>query len=118
MKQTSASIALSDFHLLCACDSEVSLPLLLILSGMRCVALTPQVLVRAALPQWCQRKGWGLLLLLYSLLLTRGCSCVAADMDEAGLPLVDGLGYCSMELVNLMLTGAAGRHCVRCSTAH
>uniref|UniRef100_A0A383VRI7 Deubiquitinating enzyme MINDY-3/4 conserved domain-containing protein n=1 Tax=Tetradesmus obliquus TaxID=3088 RepID=A0A383VRI7_TETOB len=66
-----------------------------------------EVLVRAALPQWCQRKGWGLLLLLYSLLLTRGCSCVAADMDEAGLPLVDGLGYCSMELVNLMLTGAA-----------
>jgi hypothetical protein len=63
--------------------------------------------VKAALPQWCQRKGWGLLLLLYSLLLTRGCSVVAGDMDEAGTPLVDGLGYCSMELVNLMLTGGA-----------
>jgi hypothetical protein len=61
--------------------------------------------VKAALPQWCQRKGWGLLLLLYSLLLTRGCSVVVGDMDEAGTPLVDGLGYCSMELVNLMLTG-------------
>jgi hypothetical protein len=79
-----------------------------------------QVLVKAALPQWCQRKGWGLLLLLYSLLLSRGCAVVAADMDEAGTPLVDGLGYCSMELVNLMLTGAAVCCCCRtaeCSVA-
>jgi hypothetical protein len=73
-----------------------------------------QVLVKAALPQWCQRKGWGLLLLLYSLLLTRGCSVVAADMDEAGVPLVDGLGYCSMELVNLMLTGAVAPCIIHC----
>jgi hypothetical protein len=78
-----------------------------------------QVLVKAALPQWCQRKGWGLLLLLYSLLLTRGCGVVAGDMDEAGVPLVDGLGYCSMELVNLMLTGGAAApcfaHCRQCT---
>jgi hypothetical protein len=78
-----------------------------------------QVLVKAALPQWSQRKGWGLLLLLYSLLLTRGCSMVAGDMDEAGTSLVDEIGYCSMELVNLMLTGGgkytAVHVCLTCS---
>jgi hypothetical protein len=66
----------------------------------------PQVLVRAALPQWCARKGWGLLLLVYSALLSRGCQGVSADMDNE-VRLVDSLGYCSMELVNLLLTGAA-----------
>lgn len=41
-----------------------------------------EVLVRAALPQWCARKGWGLLLLVYSALLSRGCHCAASDMDN------------------------------------
>lgn len=70
------------------------------------MAALVQVLVRAALPQWCVRKGWGLLLLVYSALLSRGCQGVGSDMDNE-VRLVDGLGYCSMELVNLLLTGAA-----------
>ena len=48
-----------------------------------------------------------MLLLLHSLLLTRTPAAVRADMDDASCPLVGQHGYCSMELVNLMLTGAA-----------
>ena len=70
------------------------------------MAVHVQVLVRAALPQWCARKGWGLLLLVYSALLSRSCQGVGSDMDNE-VRLVDSLGYCSMELVNLLLTGAA-----------
>lgn len=67
-----------------------------------------QALVRVVLPQWSHQRGWGLLLLLYSALLSRGCDAVHADMDSTGdTRLVDGLGYCSMELVNLLLTGTA-----------
>jgi hypothetical protein len=74
------------------------LPLLLLL------LLLLQVLVRAALPQWCQPKEWGVLLLVYSAVLSRGCDGLASDMDTE-TRLVDALGYCSMELVNLLLTG-------------
>lgn len=59
------------------------------------------------MPQYCLRKGWGLLLLLYSLLLTRGSDVIRQDMDDPSSCLVDHHGYCSMELVNLLLTGAA-----------
>lgn len=62
--------------------------------------------MRAALPQWSRDKGWGVLLLVYSALLSRGCEAVTADMDTH-TRLVDSLGYCSMELVNLLLTGTA-----------
>ena len=76
-----------------------------------CFACPPppclQSLVRLALPVWQRDNGWGVLLLLYSALLSRGCDAVRADMDSPDTQLVDSLGYCSMELVNLLCTGAA-----------
>lgn len=44
---------------------------------------------------------------LYSVLLTRGIANVTNDMDSADLPLMGAHGYCSQEMVNLMLTGRA-----------
>ena len=48
----------------------------------------------------------GVLLLLYSVMLTRGRERVAADMD-ASAALVARFGWCTQELLNLVLTGAA-----------
>ena len=48
----------------------------------------------------------GVLLLLWSTLLSRGLGRVSADMDEAA-PLVARFGHCTQELLNLMLTGTA-----------
>jgi hypothetical protein len=81
----------------------------LVLTGCARHACRMQALVRGALPLWSVAKGWGLLLFLYSVLLSRGCAAVRADMDDACAAgqLVDGLGYCAMELVNLLVTGAA-----------
>lgn len=47
-------------------------------------------------------------MLLYSVILTRSCSITAKDMDEHGSSSLIGThDYCSMELVNLLLTGCA-----------
>ena len=43
--------------------------------------------------------------LLYSALLSRGLANVRRDMDAPDLPLIGAHGYCSQELVNLLLTG-------------
>ena len=48
----------------------------------------------------------GVLLLLYSVMLTRGRERVAADMD-ASAALVARVGWCTQEVLNLVLTGAA-----------
>ena len=48
----------------------------------------------------------GCILLLYSALLSRGLSAVQRDMDP-GSQLIGAHGYCSQELVNLLLTGHA-----------
>lgn len=42
---------------------------------------------------------------LYSAILTRGLANVTRDMDSPDLPLIGAHGYCSQELVNLLLTG-------------
>ena len=44
---------------------------------------------------------------LYSALLTRGFGNVREDMDSGDLPLMAGHGYCSQEMVNLLLVGKA-----------
>ena len=44
---------------------------------------------------------------LYSALLTRGFGNVREDMDSGDLPLMAAHGYCSQEMVNLLLVGKA-----------
>lgn len=52
----------------------------------------------------------GVLLFVYSLLLTRGIAVVKSDMDQSEdreLCLVARFGHCSQDLVNLVITGRA-----------
>ncbi len=49
----------------------------------------------------------GVLLFVYSVLMTRGVGTVTADMDDQSLALVARFGHCSQELVNLIITGQA-----------
>uniref|UniRef100_A0A7S4JNG4 Deubiquitinating enzyme MINDY-3/4 conserved domain-containing protein n=1 Tax=Prymnesium polylepis TaxID=72548 RepID=A0A7S4JNG4_9EUKA len=50
--------------------------------------------------------GPGIILLLYSLVLTRGLAMVQRDADFP-TPLIGTNGYCAQELVNLLLVGRA-----------
>jgi len=61
-------------------------------------------LIASALPQFAAPGG--IILLLLSLVLTRGVEKIKADMDEA-TALVVQFGHTSTELLNLLLTGAA-----------
>lgn len=51
--------------------------------------------------------GSGCVILLYSLLLTRGLENVETDKDAGGGQLLNAHGYSSQEIVNLLLTGIA-----------
>ncbi len=52
--------------------------------------------------------GAGVIAILFSALLSRGgAAAVASDMDSEDLPLMGAHGYCSQEMVNLLLTGRA-----------
>ena len=87
-------------------------------------------MVQAALPAYMDQEGWGVVMLLVSLLLTRGVHVVRKvgvgeshchvdscqmqrflsraphqDMDEAANALMGMHGYCTQELVNLILAG-------------
>ncbi|XP_033103168.1 ubiquitin carboxyl-terminal hydrolase MINDY-3-like [Anneissia japonica] len=54
---------------------------------------------------------YGVVLFLYSLLMTKGIANVKNEMEDANEPLVDGIyGHGSQSLVNLMLTGNAVSH--------
>ena len=44
---------------------------------------------------------------LYSCILTHGIETVKSDMDSPEIPLMGAHGYCSQEMVNLLLTGRA-----------
>jgi len=49
---------------------------------------------------------FGVLLFLYSILLTKGIESIKSEMEDVGEPLVDiNFGYGSQTLINLMLTG-------------
>ncbi|KAL9967773.1 hypothetical protein ACROYT_G026065 [Oculina patagonica] len=49
---------------------------------------------------------FGVLLFLYSILLTKGLETIKLEMEDVGEPLVDGnFGHGSQTLINLMLTG-------------
>ena len=54
-----------------------------------------------------ERKGYGLLTFLFSVLITRGPSTISEDMDDPSCGLVGGYGYCTQDLVNLLLSGRA-----------
>ncbi|KAK6166237.1 hypothetical protein SNE40_022983 [Patella caerulea] len=49
----------------------------------------------------------GAVLVLYSAILTKGIIKVMGDFDEPGLKLMAAHGYCTQEMVNLLLTGRA-----------
>ncbi|XP_063839860.1 uncharacterized protein LOC135088776 isoform X4 [Scylla paramamosain] len=49
----------------------------------------------------------GCVVLLYSLILTRGIENIQEDMDPGGGHLINSHGYSSQEIVNLLLTGRA-----------
>ena len=49
----------------------------------------------------------GVILLVYSVILSRGVERIRSDMDMAGCTLINEHGYASQEMVNLMLVGEA-----------
>nr|CAB3263842.1 protein FAM188B-like [Phallusia mammillata] len=56
----------------------------------------------------CYLQGKGAcLLLLYSVILSRGVQRVRSDMDEVNGKLMGAHNYCTQEMVNLLLTGRA-----------
>eukprot|EP00873_Tetraselmis_striata_P042396 jgi/Tetstr1/462660/TSEL_000688.t1 len=57
--------------------------------------------------QLAEEDGYGLILFLFSLLLTRGIDAVRGDMDVADTSLMAAHGYCTQDLVNLIITGKA-----------
>ncbi|XP_071439579.1 ubiquitin carboxyl-terminal hydrolase MINDY-3 homolog [Hetaerina americana] len=57
------------------------------------------------------QETFGVLLLLYSVLMTKGCDLVKGEMSDGSEALIDGTyGYGSQSLINLMLTGRAVGH--------
>ena len=49
----------------------------------------------------------GVIMLVYSVILTRGIANVRSDMDLEGSTLLNEHGYASQELINIMLVGQA-----------
>lgn len=64
-------------------------------------------LVRSSLGILMSETGWGVVLFVMSLALSRGISNVQADMDEPSNGLMGMHGYCTQELVNMIITGTA-----------
>ena len=60
--------------------------------------------LQAAAGSYVRPRGGGVALLLYSVLLTRGVAMVARDADFPSSLILPN-GYCSQELVNLLLIG-------------
>ncbi|XP_072022688.1 ubiquitin carboxyl-terminal hydrolase MINDY-3-like, partial [Amphiura filiformis] len=53
----------------------------------------------------------GVLLFLYSVLLTKGLDSIKVEVEDSSEPLIDGIyGHGSQSLINLMLTGRAVSH--------
>ncbi|GIL67924.1 hypothetical protein Vafri_21194 [Volvox africanus] len=64
-------------------------------------------LVRSSLSVLMSEDGWGVVLLVMSLVISRGVDNVRADMDEPGNSLMGMHGYCTQELVNMIVLGVA-----------
>ena len=54
-----------------------------------------------------QPDGQGVILLVYSVILTRTIAKIREDMDLQDSTLLNEHGYASQEIINLMLTGLA-----------
>jgi len=66
--------------------------------------------IRSNIDQFTTKKGPGVILFTYSLILSRGVEQLRADMDENFAErrmLIDRHGYAAQELVNLCLIGRA-----------
>eukprot|EP00899_Mesostigma_viride_P020195 jgi/Mesvir1/28177/Mv04737-RA.3 len=66
-----------------------------------------EALIAAHVHQFMDPQGHGILLLLTSLILTRGISTVVEDMDDPNNALMGAHGYCTQDLVNLVNLGHA-----------
>lgn len=57
------------------------------------------------------KKDYGILLYLYSVLLSKGIKQINNEIEDINEPLIDGVyGHASQSLINLMLTGKAVSH--------
>lgn len=61
----------------------------------------------ANLPIFTAPKGCGVVLFLYSVVLTRGMSNIEVDRDDPTATLIGQHSYCTQEMVNLVLSGRA-----------
>mmetsp|Transcript_30963 Transcript_30963/g.100864 ORF Transcript_30963/g.100864 Transcript_30963/m.100864 type:complete len:586 (-) Transcript_30963:198-1955(-) len=61
--------------------------------------------VRGCAGLYMEQEGHGIMMFLFSLLLTRGIGAIKEDMDEPETGLMGAHGYCTQELVNLIITG-------------
>ncbi|TPX49613.1 hypothetical protein SeLEV6574_g01358 [Synchytrium endobioticum] len=50
---------------------------------------------------------YGILLFLYSVVMSRGPSVIASEMDEPDCRMIGKYGYCTQEMVNLLILGEA-----------
>lgn len=57
--------------------------------------------------QFAARQGFGIIQFLYSLVLSRGIDEIRRDMDDVNNHLIGDFGYCTQEMVNLVLVGKA-----------
>jgi hypothetical protein len=60
-------------------------------------------------PLEAYRQPGGVVLLVMSLAFSRGTDLVQADMDDPSAKLTSTFGHCGQELINLLLTGQAGK---------
>ncbi|KAK7488708.1 hypothetical protein BaRGS_00020005 [Batillaria attramentaria] len=65
------------------------------------------VFMRDSIQQFETDGSSGVVLCMYSAILSRGIEKVHADMDEEAGKMIGAHGYCTQELVNLLLTGCA-----------
>ena len=63
--------------------------------------------VRLNLEAFVDKQGPGVVLLVYSTILTKGVQELTNDMDMTEITLVNEHGYASQELINTMLVGKA-----------
>ena len=64
-------------------------------------------LVKSYMSLFNQADCQGVILLVYSIILTRGISKIQKDMDLEDGTLLNEHGYASQEIINLMLVGQA-----------
>ena len=79
--------------------------------ALRCVNVETFADLRSCLEAnyrtFASLEGCGVILLVYSAVLTAGIDAIKGMMDHTEATLIGGHGYCTQELVNLMLFGQA-----------